>query len=254
MPHSLELPGMLRAVIKLVRGERLARLGRHIVDEFVARRLGWTGRNRLSRRCSRLIPRPAAIIGCLNDLPEPSARLRCVQTVRIGRRSLHVINLPPGEVWTVDLPLIALAIRRQNERTLSCADQNSHVAHFVSFRRWAESRTKPLRYGESEPVDDACHGLRSSCHRVGTRVKPLSPSAGASVSSTRAWRLRVPDCGSRSRLQSAAPLFPGAQGSPCRQTSLASEEQPPSLAPRRRRIRRWFQRKGLRAAVDRKSV
>ena len=36
MPDALELPGMLRAVVPLVRGERLAGLGRSVVDELVA--------------------------------------------------------------------------------------------------------------------------------------------------------------------------------------------------------------------------
>src|SRR5580704_8426431 len=36
MPYALEFPGMLRPVIPLVRGERLAVLGRSVVHEFVA--------------------------------------------------------------------------------------------------------------------------------------------------------------------------------------------------------------------------
>src|SRR4029077_3355818 len=36
MPDSLELPGMLRAVVELMRGERLASLLRGVIDEFVA--------------------------------------------------------------------------------------------------------------------------------------------------------------------------------------------------------------------------
>src|ERR1700741_3274473 len=40
MPYALEFPGMLRAVIPLVRGERLAVLGGSVVHEFVAL-AGW---------------------------------------------------------------------------------------------------------------------------------------------------------------------------------------------------------------------
>src|SRR5256886_11909584 len=36
VPDALELPGMLRAVVELVRGEWLAGLRRRVVDEFVA--------------------------------------------------------------------------------------------------------------------------------------------------------------------------------------------------------------------------
>src|SRR2546429_513914 len=40
MPHALELPGVLGAVVPLMRGERLARFRRHVVDELVALALG----------------------------------------------------------------------------------------------------------------------------------------------------------------------------------------------------------------------
>src|SRR5207244_6184658 len=40
MPHPLELPGMLRAVVPLMRGERLAGFGRRVVGELVAVSLG----------------------------------------------------------------------------------------------------------------------------------------------------------------------------------------------------------------------
>src|SRR2546430_10634818 len=56
VPDALELPGMLRAVVPLVRGERLARIRRRVVDELIAlpgrhtvRRLGHSTPGRLPR-------------------------------------------------------------------------------------------------------------------------------------------------------------------------------------------------------------
>src|SRR5204862_3072332 len=70
MPDALELPGMLGAVVELVRGERLAGIRRRVVDELVAlasrhavRRLGHPAAGRL--------PRLAAVAGALDDLTEP---------------------------------------------------------------------------------------------------------------------------------------------------------------------------------------
>ena len=51
MPHALELPGMLRAVVPLVRGQRLACLGRRVVHKPVGQRLGRARRrNRFVRQ------------------------------------------------------------------------------------------------------------------------------------------------------------------------------------------------------------
>src|SRR6266404_1817139 len=64
MPDSLELPGVLRAVIPLVRGERFAGLGRSVVSELVAVALGRTvwGGDRFAGWCSGLVPCFAAVI------------------------------------------------------------------------------------------------------------------------------------------------------------------------------------------------
>src|SRR4029077_5752274 len=103
MPDALELPGVLRAVVPLVRGEGLSSLfGRRVVDEFVALaflRALLRGLLLAGRRPG-LNPGFAAVSGSLNDLPEPSAGLRRVDPVRIRRRSLQVIELPSGEVGT----------------------------------------------------------------------------------------------------------------------------------------------------------
>src|SRR5262249_5279112 len=69
----------------------------------------------------------------LNELTEPARALRGVQPVRIGRRSLEVINLPAPEEGAADVPLPACAIRSEDERALARADENSYAAHPQSF-------------------------------------------------------------------------------------------------------------------------
>src|SRR6476469_6299402 len=96
MPDSLELPGMALAVIPLVSA------GIALEYEFVACRL----------------PRLAAIVRALDYLPEPAARLRGIQTVRVDGRALEKENLPAPEVGAVYLPLFPLPVRCQNERAL----------------------------------------------------------------------------------------------------------------------------------------
>ena len=116
MPDALELPGVRRAVVPLVRA------GDAVVDELVAHRL----------------PGLAAVVGALDQLPEPAAGLRRIQPVRIDGRALQVIDLPAPKVGAADVPLFALAVRRQDERALARADQNPYSAHpssFLSFRR-----------------------------------------------------------------------------------------------------------------------
>src|SRR5213592_2994121 len=93
VPDALELPGMLRAVVELVRGEWLAGLRRRVVDEFVAL-AGRHAVRRLGHPAARRLPRLAAVAGALDDLAEPPACLRRVQAVRIGGGSLDVVDLP----------------------------------------------------------------------------------------------------------------------------------------------------------------
>src|SRR5438105_15721986 len=131
MPDAFELPGVLRAVVPLVRRKRLTALRARIVDELVAlafRRALWS-RRRLAGRCPRLVPGFAAVIGALDDLPEPAAGLRCVDAVGSKRRTLHVIDIPPGKVGAADVPELALAVRCQNERALARTDENPYAAH-----------------------------------------------------------------------------------------------------------------------------
>src|SRR5262249_20565033 len=133
VPDALELPGVLRAVVPLVRRQRLARLRRTVVDELVAFALGEAlgRRGRLAGGRARLGPGLAAVGGALNDLPEPVAALRCVDAVRVRGRTLHVVDFPAGEVGSANVPLLALAIGCQDERALARAHQNSYAAHPV---------------------------------------------------------------------------------------------------------------------------
>src|SRR5437870_11457096 len=112
MPDSRELPGMGRAVVPQVSA------GDAVVHEPVAHRL----------------PGLAAVVGALDQLPEPAGALRYVQSIRVGGRSLEVVDLPAAEVGTTDVPPFALSVRLEDERALSCANQYSYPAHLHSFR------------------------------------------------------------------------------------------------------------------------
>src|SRR5436190_5272500 len=108
MPDSFELPRMLGTVIPLMSGERR---GFGVISKFVALALGRAaGSCLLSGRCTGLMPGFAAVVRTLNDLPEPAARLRGVNAIRIGGRSLQVIHLPPGKMRAADVPFFALAV------------------------------------------------------------------------------------------------------------------------------------------------
>src|SRR2546429_7781705 len=128
MPAALELPGMLGAVVELVRGERLAGIRRRVVDEFVALASRHAVR-RLGHPAARRLPRLAAVARALDDLAEPPAGLRRVQAVRIGGGSLDVVDLPACEVRAADIPALALALRCQDERTLAGTHQHPYTAH-----------------------------------------------------------------------------------------------------------------------------
>ena len=131
MPYALEFPGMLRAVVKLVRGESLAAFGGGVVDELVAFAFGHAaGRGRrLAGRGSGLVPGFASVIRALNDLPEPAAGLGRINSIRISGRSLQVIHLPARKMGTADIPFSPFAVRRQDECSFACADQDSYLAH-----------------------------------------------------------------------------------------------------------------------------
>src|ERR1041385_5168041 len=83
MPDPLEFPRMLCAVVPLMRP------GDSVVNEFVALAF-WHASLALQlfRTTSRRYPAFAAVIRALNDLPEPTARLRSVnrsEERRVGK-------------------------------------------------------------------------------------------------------------------------------------------------------------------------
>jgi hypothetical protein len=79
------------------------------------------------------MPGFAAVVGPLNDLAEPTARLGGVDPVRIRGRAFHMIDFPAGEVRAADLPFLALAVRREDKRALARADQYPDLAHRFSL-------------------------------------------------------------------------------------------------------------------------
>src|SRR5438132_7698111 len=112
VPDALELPRVRRAVVPGVRP------GRAFVQELVAAGL----------------PCLAAVVGALEHLAEPPARLRRVDPVRVRRRALHVVDLPAGKVRTLDLPALAAGVGGQDERALARPDEYSNAAHGVTPR------------------------------------------------------------------------------------------------------------------------
>src|SRR5262245_58621719 len=101
MPDALELERTRRPVVP----KMCARLS--LVGELVADR----------------IPALAAVVGALDHLAEPAARLRRVDPVGVGRRTVDVVYLPTAEQRTGDVPVFALAVRGEDERAFTGADQ-----------------------------------------------------------------------------------------------------------------------------------
>src|SRR5262249_20638309 len=107
MPDADELPGPRRPVVPEVRA------GGSVVGELVPDRF----------------PRLAPVVRALDQLTEPAAGLRGVESVRIGGRSLDVVHLPAAEVRPTDVPLLARAVGLHDERALARADQYPYSAH-----------------------------------------------------------------------------------------------------------------------------
>src|ERR1700751_1984085 len=101
MPNAFELPRMLRAIVPFVRA------GNTVVPELVADGF----------------PSLSAVLRTLDHLAKPPAGLGGVQAIRVSRRAFNVINLPPGEVWSVDFPLRSLAVSGQDKCSFLCANQ-----------------------------------------------------------------------------------------------------------------------------------
>ena len=91
---------MLGAVVPLVRA------GRPVVFELIA----------------DYFPALPAVIGALDDLAEPTAGLRSVDSVWLGGRALEMINFPTRKMRAAHIPPPAAAIGSQNERAFFCAD------------------------------------------------------------------------------------------------------------------------------------
>src|SRR5262249_40170544 len=78
---------------------------------------------------ARSLPRLATITRALDDLAKPATRLRCIDPVRIGGRSFDVINLPASKMRAAGLPILPLAVPRQNKRAFARTNQYSYFAH-----------------------------------------------------------------------------------------------------------------------------
>src|SRR5262249_3698612 len=76
----------------------------------------------------------AAVVGALDDLPEPAAGLRYENPVGIHRRALHVKDLPARKKGPADVPLLPFAVRAEDEGALLGADEYAHAAHVVSLQ------------------------------------------------------------------------------------------------------------------------
>src|SRR6266540_400596 len=86
VPHALEFPQMLCAVVPLMRREWFPGFRRRVVNELVAFRFGHAVRTfQFFRTAAGCVPGFAAVIRALNDLPKPTAGLRGVDSVGINR-------------------------------------------------------------------------------------------------------------------------------------------------------------------------
>src|SRR3954447_9408935 len=81
------------------------------------------------------LPALAAVVGALHDLAVPARGLRRVDAVGIGGRSPQVVHLPAAPQRPPDLPVLALAVGRQHERTLARPHEHPHATHPMSSSR-----------------------------------------------------------------------------------------------------------------------
>src|SRR5690242_6725403 len=104
MPHALELPRMLRAVVPLMCRQGLAFVG-GVIDKFIALAFGHSVRPGFDGSARRG-PGFAVVVGALDELAEPAARLRYIDPIRVHGRALHVVNLPSREMRTAYFPVL----------------------------------------------------------------------------------------------------------------------------------------------------
>src|SRR5262245_22281233 len=136
---------MLRAVVPLVRGERLSGCVRGVIGELIALALRHAigSGGRFTGRRSRLMPGFAAIVRALDDLSEPAAGLRRIDSVWVSGRPFQVINLPAGKVRAAHVPLFTLAIGTQYECALTSSNQYAYLAHACSFSKIRRCTSEP---------------------------------------------------------------------------------------------------------------
>ena len=115
VPNAVKLPRMRRAVVPLMC------TGNAVVDKLIAHRP----------------PGLATIVRSLNNLAKPAAGLRRIQPIGVHRRAFHMIDLPAGKVRSADLPVVALAIRRQDKRALLRSNQQSYGSHTIILLVWS---------------------------------------------------------------------------------------------------------------------
>jgi hypothetical protein len=83
------------------------------------------------------MPGFASIVGALDELAEPSAGLRCINTIGIGRRSLEMIELKTREVRSAHIPFITFSIGRQDKGSFVRPHQHSYFAHYFLLLNFA---------------------------------------------------------------------------------------------------------------------
>ena len=117
-----------------------------VVNKFVALAFQHAiGAFQVLRAAPGRVPLFSAVIGTLDDLAEPRTGLRCINPVRIDRRTFYMINFPARKMRAADFPSFARTIRRQNRTPL-----------FVSH----------------EPELESCSCLLSLCDLMIVRQRP----------------------------------------------------------------------------------
>lgn len=124
MPDALELPRMLGVVVPFVSADVTAVLEQIAVPRGHRFGIAW-----LRYFGSWRGPSFPAIVGSLDYLTEPVARLGGIDAIWIDWRSLEVKHFPSPKQWAFDLPVHSLSVRGQDERTFLGADENTDIAH-----------------------------------------------------------------------------------------------------------------------------
>src|SRR5713101_4217103 len=109
------------------------------------------GRSLVLAQRGQLLPVLAAVVGALNDLPEPTRVLCGIDPVRVNRRALDVVDIPASKVRAADVPLLALRVRGHDERPLMRTNQYPNSAHasllpessLPALREYGTSQLKP---------------------------------------------------------------------------------------------------------------